>query len=333
MNNDDNPPSPIGAVASEPEISALADDAHPFLQAIVASLPDPVFVLDEDGRYLEVLGGSERSQYDSTSYLIGRRLHEVMPAPLADGFLAEIRHAIGSGQMHLHEYPLSAEQLDGNRHDGPQGSQWFQGRIAPIRRRSRDGKACVVWLIVNITQRRHLEAELQRLATVDDLTGLLNRRAFLQRVDAAIQSAGAEGSLHLAMLDLDLFKTVNDRYGHLVGDALLQHVAQHLQFPTEQGTTQAGRLGGEEFGLLFIDCSLRQAQQRIRALQQRLRDEPLRLGSETIMTAFSAGLTSMVAGDRAPSDLLRRADALMYEAKAAGRGQLAYPGWVERRQR
>ena len=86
-----------------------------FLLSVLESLPDPVFILDEDGRYLAVLGGEERSRYDSTSYIIGKRLHDVLPAARADGFLAELRGVLESGRMHVHEYTLSAPEIEGNQ--------------------------------------------------------------------------------------------------------------------------------------------------------------------------------------------------------------------------
>lgn len=306
-----------------------------FLLSILESLPDPVFILDEDGRYLAVLGGGERSRYDSTSYLIGKRLHDVLPAARADGFLAELRGVLESGRMHVHEYTLSAPEIEGNPQDGPRGPQWFQGRIARVGRLSPDGKPCVAWVVVNISERKRLEAELERLAHRDELTGLHNRRSFLQVAHAWMaeeSAAGRDHRLHLAMIDLDHFKAVNDRYGHLIGDAVLQHLARALR----QGlgpNAEAGRVGGEEFAALFRDQSLDDAVAALTGLQHHLKASPLRIGSEAIEARFSAGVVSMVLGDRVPGDLMRRADQLLYEAKDAGRDRVAFPGWIDRRQR
>ena len=95
-----------------------------FLEAVVRSLADPVFILDYDGHYLDAFGGAERREYDSLRYLVGRTLHEVMPAVLADGFLADVRRVIETGEVHVAEYPLSAQDCDGNPNDGPAGVQW-----------------------------------------------------------------------------------------------------------------------------------------------------------------------------------------------------------------
>ena len=190
-------------------------------------------------------------------------------------------------------------------------------------------------MVVNISERKHLEAELARLAHRDELTGLHNRRSFLQVADtwmAEESAVGREHRLHLAMIDLDHFKAVNDRYGHVIGDAVLQHLARALRDGLGP-SVEAGRVGGEEFAALFRDQRLEDAVAALTSLQQHLKVSPLRIGSEVIEACFSAGVVSMVVGDRVPVDLMRRADQLLYEAKGAGRDRVAFPGWIDRRQR
>ena len=304
-----------------------------FLEAVVRSLADPVFILDHDGHYLDAFGGAERREYDSLQYLVGRTLHEVMPAALADGFLADVRKVIETGEVHVAEYPLSAQDCDGNPKDGPAGVQWFQGRIAPVQDYSQHGKRCVAWAIVNISERKRLESELNRLASTDGLTGVLNRRAFLQHTGAwldELQQAGAPQRLQLALIDLDRFKRVNDRYGHLVGDALLEYVAGLLGTACGDGHLLA-RIGGEEFAVAIRDADLAQALRWLEGVRGQFRAQPFRLGGESIPVAFSAGVATASTEDRHPTDLLRRADLRLYEAKDAGRDRVAYPGWLDRR--
>lgn len=305
------------------------------LEAVTRALVDPVFVLDRDGRYLDAFGGSDREAYDSLDYLVGKTLHDVMPAALADQFLGDVRRVIDTCQPYVYEFPLSADDLAGNAHDGPQGVQWFQGRIAPIVAGEGDAPDSVAWVVINISRRKQLEAELQRLATVDELTGLLNRRAFVAAAEAAMRAArmpGAPTPLALAVIDLDHFKWVNDRFGHAVGDALLQHVAAHLEECPVAGKV-LGRIGGEEFAVLFPCMSLDEAAEGLRATLAACVSRPFQLAQQTVPMAFSAGVVAMGPEDTQPSDLLRRADHWMYEAKNAGRGHVAYPGWIERRQR
>jgi len=322
----------LGASAEQPETGASSERSM-FLEAVLRALVDPVFVLDYNGRYLGVFGASERNQYDSPDYLVGRSLHDVMPEALADGFLADIRRVIDTGQVHLNEYCLSADECEGNPKDGPQGTQWFQGRIAPLDRAVSGGVQAVAWVVVNISERKRLEGELQRLANSDELTGLMNRRAFLREAAVALQAAVSERRqlrLQFALLDLDLFKSINDHYGHLVGDAVLKHVSQIVGKVSAEVAILA-RIGGEEFALLFPDATLDEAVEVLRRARDSLRACPLELGTERIAVDFSAGVCGVESIDRHPSDLLRRADQYLYLAKDAGRGRIAFPGWVERR--
>jgi len=308
-------------------------DRFALREAATRALVDPVFVLDYEGRYLDAFGGNDRGAYDSLDYLIGKTFHELMPAALADHFLAEVRRVIDTRQPSVYEFPLSAEELAGNAKDGPQGQQWFQGRIAPIIAAGGDVPDCVAWAVINITQRKQLEAELHRLATTDTLTGLSSRRAFLIDVETAMREARAAAApLAFAILDLDDFKGVNDRFGHVVGDAILQHVAMRL-LDGAIPASQIGRIGGEEFAVLFTGVAVSEAIAALLAMQAACAARPFLLGGAAVPVSFSAGVVAMAEEDHQPSDLLRRADHWMYVAKNAGRGQVAYPGWIERRQR
>jgi diguanylate cyclase (GGDEF)-like protein len=305
------------------------------LDAVTKALVDPVFVLDYDGRYLDALGGSERGAYDSLEYLVGKTLHDLLPRELADKFLADVRRVIDSGQPLVYEYELAAEDLEGNLRDGPRGRQWFQGRIAPIAADASGVPSCVAWVVINITRRKELEAELERLATTDELTGLLNRRAFLARVDATLAAADDSRTHHavaLALLDLDHFKAVNDRYGHAVGDAVLQHVSRCLQEAFD-GCAALGRIGGEEFAVLLSGRGQDEAISWLESAQRLLEQKPFTLGQHVIPMGFSAGVVVAGHEDRQPGDLLHRADHWLYEAKGAGRHRVAFPGWIDRRQR
>ncbi|MCM2315797.1 MAG: GGDEF domain-containing protein, partial [Thermoanaerobaculia bacterium] len=230
---------------------------------------------------------------------------------------------------------LAAEDLEGNARDGPRGRQWFQGRIAPIVPDGSGVPSCVAWVVINITRRKELEAELERLATTDELTGLLNRRAFLSRVDNALADASVSSPhipVALALLDLDYFKAVNDRYGHAVGDAVLQHVSRVLEEAAD-ACQALGRVGGEEFAVLFSGRGSGEAVAWLENAQRSLEEKPFVLGRQVIPVGFSAGVVAAGGEDRQPGDLLHRADHWLYEAKAAGRHCIAYPGWVDRRQR
>jgi diguanylate cyclase (GGDEF)-like protein len=176
----------------------------------------------------------------------------------------------------------------------------------------------------DVTQRKNLERELQRLATTDMLTGMANRRAFLECAESVYAHSRHSGEpLTLLMLDLDHFKSINDRFGHLEGDRTLAEFAQAVKSQL-RASDVAGRLGGEEFGVLLPATSLDEGRQvalrilhSVRALQ--LHDE----GGNAYHVTASLGLSTFRGTDRSLRDMLDRADQALYQAKHHGRNQIA----------
>jgi diguanylate cyclase (GGDEF)-like protein len=146
---------------------------------------------------------------------------------------------------------------------------------------------------------------LQMAATADPLTGLANRRAWDARVDEEMERSLRTGTvLTVVLVDLDGFKEVNDRDGHVAGDRLLQHLASAWQTQVRDGGDFLARIGGDEFALLALGTD----QVGIRRLIKRLEE----VTPPTV--SFSAGEATWDKAERAP-DLLRRADLAMYETK------------------
>lgn len=176
----------------------------------------------------------------------------------------------------------------------------------------------------DVTQRKNLERELQRLATTDMLTGMANRRAFLECAESVYaHSLGNGEPLTLLMLDLDHFKSINDRFGHLEGDRALMAFAQAVKSQL-RASDVVGRLGGEEFGVLLPLTTIDEGQEvaarillSIRALQ--LADE----AGQPYGITVSMGLGAFRPTDRSLRDALDRADQALYLAKHRGRNQLA----------
>ena len=150
-----------------------------YLEAAVRSLPDPVFVLDRRGTYLDVFGGTERTLYDDASALVGKTLHDVVPAPQADHYLSVINRTLDTGVMQVVEYCLSADEVKNSPKDGPSGEQWFQGRIHPLRQVGH-GLGCVVWTVINITEKH--QAALERDQALADIENALLELHTLQGI-------------------------------------------------------------------------------------------------------------------------------------------------------
>ncbi len=169
---------------------------------------------------------------------------------------------------------------------------------------------------------RHANRILAELAAVDPLTDLYNRRGLTDIGQREIALARRGGrNLAVMMLDLDHFKAVNDRYGHQAGDDTLKHCAALLK-RLARGSDSCGRYGGEEFVLLAPETELVGAGVLAERILEELRSTPVPTSNGEIRVTASIGVTVLGARDAKLADVLRRADAALYEAKAAGRDRV-----------
>ncbi|GAB3061065.1 ligand-binding sensor domain-containing diguanylate cyclase [Stenotrophomonas tumulicola] len=172
----------------------------------------------------------------------------------------------------------------------------------------------------DLVERLALQSEaFERQAREDALTGLANRRAFDEAL--ARDFARSQRSRHplcLVVLDVDHFKSVNDRHSHSVGDMVLGEVAQLLASACRDSDMPA-RTGGEEFALLLNDTRLEEAAQVCARLHGLFHDHPDWAGVPGLRVTFSAGLVELEAADRTPKLLYQRADRALYRAKSDGR--------------
>lgn len=166
------------------------------------------------------------------------------------------------------------------------------------------------------------QRELEHLARTDPLTGLPNRFHTLELLGAAIARTRTDDEpLAVLWADLDRFKRINDTHGHDVGDLALQHFARVCR-PLVRATDQVGRVGGEEFLFLLPGANADQASEIADRLLDGLISTPLLAGNARVTVTASFGVAE-VRPKESTSDLLRRADAAMYEAKRAGRARSA----------
>ena len=297
---------PAGAGAMAPEDNA-------FLQAVVDAIPGTFYVLDADGFFVrwnratqELIGVADEHMpranvleaiCDEDRPLIARMMSEAMAKGYAE---SEAR---------------SAREADGIR--------W---RFLTARRVDIAGRAYIVGTGLDVTERRELEQELERQARTDFLTGIANRRHFLDLADQELARTRRYGRpFSMLMLDLDMFKNVNDRYGHRVGDLTLQKVVDVCKQILRE-VDVFGRLGGEEFGIMLPETDSEQAVQVADRVRQVIAEASVRLpqGGSVGVTA-SIGVATYSPDDDVDA-VLSRADRALYAAKRSGRDRVSMEG-------
>ncbi|HDC4324862.1 diguanylate cyclase [Aeromonas hydrophila] len=285
------------------------------LYEVMAQLPDPVFILSEDGYYIEYIGGVEQQSYQDGNPLAGKRLVDVLPAAMTRWVMEQVTLALDSGQVQVVEYELAAMEVEGiDASVGPQGMQHFEGKIAPLPSRY-DGKRAVAWVTRNITRQYELQQRLKLQSETDQLTGLYNRRYFFEHCQQ--QRLGSESS-GLVMLDIDHFKQINDRFGHQQGDRALQRFCACVAAQLRADDLFV-RSGGEEFLILLPGMS----EPDLLALAERIRAAVAALPADPAAFTVSLGTTLVRPGEEI-NQALARADEWLYRAKRAGRNRVAH---------
>jgi diguanylate cyclase (GGDEF)-like protein len=217
------------------------------------------------------------------------------------------------GIRHEGEYPIITATGDVRIWD-------FQSQPLP---KLPDGRRVVLSLGIDVTERRRIDKELQASATTDSLTDLPNRRQFLARLKEEflrVQRLDNQRSSVL-MLDLDLFKEVNDTFGHAAGDAVLKHFAQQMRNAIREIDT-AGRLGGEEFAVILPGADSVAARASAERLREIVANTPLVHDGEMIPLTVSIGVATIETCDRNDGATLIRADGALYRAKRNGRNRV-----------
>lgn len=168
--------------------------------------------------------------------------------------------------------------------------------------------------------------QLEQLVRTDPLTGVANRRQFIEQAMLEIERSHRSGrALSLLMIDLDHFKAVNDRYGHGVGDDVLRHFCLALEGPLRTNDLLA-RIGGEEFAVLLPETALEDAQTVATRILEAIRHQPLQTAQTLIHFTVSIGVASLRQDENNYEPLLARADSALYAAKSAGRDRFVISG-------
>ena len=288
------------------------------LAAIVENAPLPIVSFDRHGAVETWNGAAERVLGWQGSAIIGRSF------PCGAGLVSgeAIAEMVADGDR-LEGVEMLGESADGTLRD-------FSVWAAPLRDGTDDVVGAVA-LLDDVTERNRLEIDLRTAlgqkhvletkltfqAMHDPLTGLANRRLFLERVGAVI----GERQTAVLLLDLDDFKAVNDTHGHQAGDSLLVAVANRLT-SCLRGDDLAARLGGDEFGILLQDCPTETVAREVATRVLRSLEEPFEVDGRLLFAHASIGIAEAAPTDDQVANLLSKADVAMYLAKGQGKGRV-----------
>ncbi|WP_051296518.1 diguanylate cyclase [Anaeroarcus burkinensis] len=184
------------------------------------------------------------------------------------------------------------------------------------------GKPVVMVAINDISARKKMEEELQRLATTDTLTGILNRRQFFILAEQEVERSRRYGrTLALLLYDIDHFKQVNDTFGHQAGDIVLRELAKLVHEQLRRNDIE-GRVGGEEFAVLLPETTISEAVVLAERIRRIIENFAINIGETSLHITASFGVTAVKENDVALDSIYKRADSALYEAKNAGRNRV-----------
>ena len=294
--------------------------------AVMDALTSSICVVDRAGKILAVNrawsefsdqnNGMGAEAYLGTNYLEVCHQSSGAASMEASEFYRGMNEVLeGRSQLFQIEYPCHS----------PSELRWFLARVTPLTKRDNKEIAEPVGAVVshmNVTDRKLLELRYARLASTDALTDLPNRRYLEDHARIELECLRRfGGTMALLLVDLDHFKLINDRFGHLAGDAVLKKFAAVCKTVIRDNDLFA-RIGGEEFVALLGGTDETGAFLLAERLRSTIADLKVKTPSGVIRVTGSIGVTSVKAQDRSITAALKRADAALYAAKNAGRNRV-----------
>ena len=276
---------------------------HDMYENLLRSIADPFFVIAEDGTYLDVFGGAERTLYDDATKLKGKRVSEFMDSDSAAFFMAQIHRTLESGALNNFEYQL-----------GDDAGLWFEVRLFPLQELYR-GKRAVTALIVNITERKELQHHVLQLARQDALTQQFNRYYVYEKIAQQLELFIRDRTLFsLILVDVDHFSTMNATYGCFASDTLLKQLSQVLTEQAPTGATVA-RFADDTFAMMVEYQKPVQIENLIGRLRTAVQEHRFVFASMMVPMSVSIGFSHITDADTDIAGIIRRAEQVLHEAK------------------
>lgn len=307
-------------VTERKQLQLAVEHSEQLYRSLVQSLNEGVMLIDAQGQILAC--------NESAEHILGVSQHEITQRNAADSRWGVIRE--DNTPLPAEDWPVVRTLRTGLPTRDvtlgvrlPNGElRWITVNVQPVVDPGQATLHTVVVSFHDVTEQKVLTRELENQAQTDFLTGACNRRQLLALAERELLRAERyQTSFALLLLDIDYFKRINDRYGHLVGDLVLQHLVRTLRRLLRE-VDIIGRLGGEEFLVLLPQTSEAPALE----IAERLRQEIAAVAvlpdnDEPVYFTVSIGITAMRTGDSLNA-IIRRADEALYRAKAQGRNQV-----------
>ncbi|TDT41772.1 PAS domain S-box-containing protein/diguanylate cyclase (GGDEF)-like protein [Halospina denitrificans] len=281
--------------------------------AVLVASPDPIYVLDLEGRFIYANQATASLFALKTEAIIGKSTYD-FGFSFASNFQRHLQKVIAKQSTYRGQLTHTFASGQGER---------FEYLLAPVLDEHQHTEA-IVCIFRDVTERALAEEKIWHNAHHDLLTGLPNRRLFLDRLNQEVKHA-KRSSLALAVLfmDLDGFKEVNDSLGHEVGDALLAEVAERLSDCVREDDTIA-RLGGDEFTMILAGTKDRTDVERVvRTIIDSLA-VPFQIAEKPVRISVSIGVSFYPRDASTPVAMLQAADQAMYKAKESGSNHLCF---------
>jgi len=306
----------IHDITEQREIVNALESEQAKLQAMAEATYDPYIMIDSQDTILFWSPAAEKVFGWTNEEALGQKMHELITPPeYIEPALEGLHHFAQSGKGPVLD---SISELPAIRKNG----EYFPVERSVSAFQVGDSYYAV-GVLRDITERKKAEEKLAQLASTDELTGLFNRRTFIEMTEYELKHSKRSGSpISLVMLDADKFKNINDTYGHAFGDEVLQVLASTVLSCVRE-VDILGRVGGEEFLLMLPDTPLEGAvgaAERIRAAIEQV--ELQHESGETIRFTVSMGISVCNHGEESFDDLFNRADMAMYQAKQKGRNRV-----------
>jgi diguanylate cyclase (GGDEF)-like protein/PAS domain S-box-containing protein len=279
------------------------------LRASLDNLPAPIFVKNADGVYTEANQAFIDYLGLSREQIIGKTVYDVAPPELARVYAEADQRLLASGARQI--YDTQVRWADGSQRDVTFYKAVFHGV---------DGTpAGQAGAIFDITERKRMERRLRTLAETDSLTGILNRRSFIEQAERRMRDArAAQEAVTVMLFDLDHFKQINDLHGHAAGDAVLCHISKLVGHLLRAEDILA-RMGGDEFAIMLHGALDGHAVAE--RLPSVVAATPMVHAGQHVACTISLGALIIHPGQHSLDSLLHQADLALYEAKHLGRNR------------